>query len=610
MTSLRLSDTAFGTVGLTIGPELDLGSLSADLSAILGAPIFINNLDVSAVTLTGLTAAGRLSEDFPIPGSTLTVGGFANFTFAPDPSITGFTNLAFTSQTIAAEDGAYFDISDGQILSTVENVLRFDDFVNTFDFSATGTAPLEIFLSGVAPFDDPGNDPYTGYLIIGNEGDTIIEGSNFNDAAFLGSNRYVMGAGNNVFFGGFDDALVEGGAERDELFGGDGLDTLLGDAGSDLLFGGDNDDILDAGPGNDILYGSRGNDVLTGGAGLDRFVFANDYNIASSVEGLPVNTGLGVSSGVDGVNINGLQDFTPGEDLVVFPSQADPQAQFSSGYRLVPGTGPDGENLLSFQVLDGEFQPLEEFVIEDLSATVDTASVLVRLEQGVDPVSFQDLNLFYDEGDGGLAGAVSIEVVFTAAEQSVGDNIKLFYGLSTLREPGSGFLGGQDKFDLTAFGLTEFRLDPDGADTRLLLDGQGGSVEATGVEEAVKDILFSFVDIGQSEMFLVDELLQFGGFEPDFFLDQDAGVYRPVHVEFGSVEGDELVVYVDTDRDGAYSYESDMAFRVIDVFSDSPGDLAATNLYSDPLGDGSGSGIFIFNEEQYALWFNDAEFAP
>lgn len=617
MASLKLSDSAFGSVGLVIAPDLDLQSISDDLNALLGVPIFLNNLDVSGVTLTGLTAAGRISEGIPVAGSTLTVGGFANFEFGPNPSIAFFNTLAFTQQTILADGGEFFSIGEGDILSAVENSLRFDEWVNTFDFSATGSAFLEIFVDSVAPFDSPDNAPYSGYRIVGNDGFNIINGKFFDEnLQYQGGNTYVMGAGTNVFFGFADNALVEGGTERDELFGGEGADTLLGGEGNDILFGGDNDDIVNGGAGNDLIYGSLGDDSLTGGAGMDRFVFANNYDIVTSVSGeggfITVNTGFNVSNGVDGVNINVLEDFTSGEDLVVFPVQVDPQGQGSNGYRLLPETGPDGENRLTFQILDGMFEPLEQFVIEDVSASLDTGGVLVRLEQVVELVSFQDLDLFFspDENDAGLVGAVSMEIAFTNEAQSSADNIKFFFGLSTLRETGSGFLGGQDKFDLTAFGLTEFRLDPDGSDSRLVLDGQGGSIEVTGVEEAVKGILFSFVDPQQSESFLYDQLSQSGGSQPDFFYDLDAGVYRPVHVEYMLGQGDDIFVYVDTDRNGAYDYETDLAFRVSNVFSDSPGDLAAANLYSDSLGDGSGTGIFIFNEDQYALWFNDGEFGP
>lgn len=613
MNSLRLSDAAFGTVGLTIAPNLDLQAISDDLSLLLGAGIFLNNLDVSAVTETGLTAAGRISEDFPIPDSTLTVGGFANFALGPDPAVTNFTTLAFTFQTFVAEEGRFFEIRDGDILSASENALRFDGQVSTFDFSGFGV-PAEILLSSIAPFDAPENDPYTGYLIVGGDNGSVVFGKPFDEnLTYQGSNTYVFeNNARNVFVGDGDAARVIGGVRLNELYGGQGADWLQGGSdfiGRDVLFGGDGDDILEGGDGSDRIYASRGDDVLSGGIGLDRFIFANDYDIVTSVfvdggfETLFINTGLGVSDGVDDVNINVITDFTVGQDLVVLPLY-DIDTQEVSGFNLDLEQGEPGQNLVNVALTDGMF-PLETFVFEDSTGEFDAGGLLVQLEQTTNVVSFQALDAGIEQGQD-FADA-SFEVVFTRPEQSLGSAPKFFFGLSTAREEGSGILGGQDKFDLSEFALSDFRPDPDGTSQRAIADGEGGFTTVTGFSGEGVDILFNFVDVQQSQQFTLNSLGE-GDVAVDFFLDPDAGVYRPVHVEYGTIEGDDIVVYVDTDLDGAYSFDSDLVFQVSFIQSLNEGDLTATDLYNDPLGDGSGTGIFIFTEQQEVLWFNDPEF--
>jgi uncharacterized delta-60 repeat protein len=126
----------------------------------------------------------------------------------------------------------------------------------------------------------------------------IIYGSSGNDLIRVGDGVTapveVFGeAGNDVIFGGHNDATLHGGAGKDKLFGGDGhnlLDggegndllevgahnknsaTLLGGAGDDVLIGGGGSDLLDGGDGNDHLHGRGGADTCLGGAGKDHYV--------------------------------------------------------------------------------------------------------------------------------------------------------------------------------------------------------------------------------------------------------------------------------------------------------------------------------------------------
>ncbi|MEQ8801834.1 MAG: hypothetical protein RLP45_07330, partial [Haliea sp.] len=333
MASLKLSDSAFGSVGLSITENLDLAALSASLTALLGQNYQFDSLDVSSVTVEGLPsfdpqlgADGLIATGLGLSGSRITVGGFdaffASFQLGDPLSFTGFETLALTPQTIAdvTQFTPSFTIFDGIIDDAFERSLTFDDTLLAFDFSALGTGPLEIRLQSVAPGDTDASPPFSGYQITGNDGDTVIYGTSGLEVSYFGSNTYLLGEGNNAFFGGSDNAAVTGGSGRDLLFGGFGDDILLGGAGNDILFGGESFNFgtstLDAGAGNDILFGSSGNHELTGGTNGDRFVFANGYDISVTLEGggSTVNTGFNVSDGESGSNR--LMDFDPTQVLM------------------------------------------------------------------------------------------------------------------------------------------------------------------------------------------------------------------------------------------------------------------------------------------------------
>jgi hypothetical protein len=112
----------------------------------------------------------------------------------------------------------------------------------------------------------------------------------------------VRRRGDDLYFGGGTNALVDGGPGDDRLFGGDGADTLIGAAGDDGLSGGGDADtfVLAPGPGgtaidagdDQIFDFSVGEDkVDLGGRGLS---FA-DLNTETSYLELP--GGFRVASG-------------------------------------------------------------------------------------------------------------------------------------------------------------------------------------------------------------------------------------------------------------------------------------------------------------------------
>ncbi len=630
MASLKLSNSAFGSVGFSLTENIDLAALSATLTTLLGRAYQLDSLDVSRVTQEGLPnfnpqlgTGGLTALGLGAAGSGITIGAFNVFSSATGPgeplSFAGFETLFLTPQTIAevAEFTPSFYIFEGGISDSFENSLSFDGALRTFDFSALGEGPLEVYLDAMAP-GDTAESP-SGYTIIGNDGDTVLFGflapPSESGPPYYGSNTYILGEGNNIFLGGDDNAQVTGGAGRDAVFGGFGADTLVGGAGNDVLFSGASigiglgDSTLDGGEGDDRLYGGRGSHELTGGAGLDRFVFANDYDIVVSAEGeegFSVNTGFGVSDGQSG--INRVMDFTPGEDLLAYSVTDLALASGSLLFDVSEQTGNLGESL--FQIAISFGQESETILIEDVSGDFGIGNFVFMVQQSTNLLEdrqYLDQSVFVPSQEISFDGA--FEVAYLSANQSQGAGYDIFEGFSLQPfvfsgdEP-PGPIGGQDKFDLSALGLTDFLVAEGGAATREIGGAGGASSLVAGNEVAVEDILFNNVEFD----YLLDRLLQ--GSEEDtsgfFFDDRDPEnpMYRAMHVEYSNIDGEEFIAYIDADRNGGFDLENDMAFFVRLGGFGNPGLDAVTDLYN-PLATGGGTGIFIFDESQYDFWLND-----
>ncbi len=81
--------------------------------------------------------------------------------------------------------------------------------------------------------------------------------------------RVVAGTGNDVVNGNSANNILRGNSGHDRLYGKGGDDTLYGNSGDDWLNGGQGADTLDGGAGTDNLEGGAGADSLTGGPGAD-----------------------------------------------------------------------------------------------------------------------------------------------------------------------------------------------------------------------------------------------------------------------------------------------------------------------------------------------------
>jgi Ca2+-binding RTX toxin-like protein len=116
---------------------------------------------------------------------------------------------------------------------------------------------------------------------------TVLQLDNVDFAAIVGAATLRGGDGRNIVVG--DDAAqnILLGADDDVLFGGAGNDIVGSAGGNDLLDGGSGDDIVVGGIGNDSLVGGAGSDALQGGrsdSGGWTFTLGADGKLSASHE--------------------------------------------------------------------------------------------------------------------------------------------------------------------------------------------------------------------------------------------------------------------------------------------------------------------------------------
>ncbi len=247
----------------------------------------------------------------------------------------------------------------------------------------TGTGPVAD-TSGTANIDidaslaNPGIN--VGLEIIGNAGDSILIGTNFNDRidgglgadtleGLIGDDTYVvrdqravvlelLGSGNDTVeaVGSFGYVLPNE-VENLTLFGtgvngtGNALDNVIvGNDVANVLLGLAGNDTIRGGGGDDRIEGGAGSDVMTGGLGADRFVFGSVADIGNDPLLLETITDLEAADLLDftGIDANsaiaGVQEFAfiGGNDFT-----APGQLRFANG--ILSGD-VDGDTAADFQL--------------------------------------------------------------------------------------------------------------------------------------------------------------------------------------------------------------------------------------------------------------------
>ncbi|MCF2147694.1 M10 family metallopeptidase C-terminal domain-containing protein [Desmonostoc muscorum LEGE 12446] len=307
-----------------------------------------NSIDASAFTQGGVLLNGKQGNDTLLGGQkddTL-IGGTGN------DSINGGAGI----DTIL-EGGFDFTLKDGSLLGNGTDILNSiekanltgnggNNFLNAIEFTGSvtldggfgidtlyGAAGDDILIGGRSAEDD---------AILGNGGNDLVYGGDFQSTTFTGNDALNGGAGNDTLFGGdgndfligdTNDDQLFGGFDNDTLFGNDGNDTLMGEDGLDNLYGGDGidslsggngidyiegnigDDLLFGDDGDDILHGGDNNDKLNGGNGNDQ-LFGDTGN--DTLMGVQVSVGSNFGKDEIDILIGGQ-----GQDSFVFGSSGN-----------------------------------------------------------------------------------------------------------------------------------------------------------------------------------------------------------------------------------------------------------------------------------------------
>lgn len=155
--------------------------------------------------------------------------------------------------------------------------------------AADGTGPQTIHISGSSTTPAPGqpaNGTAIGLVIDTSHlpAGSTLELNNVDFAAVVGAATLRGGDGQNYVIGDGAAQNILLGADDDVLYGGGGNDIVGSAGGNDYLDGGSGDDTVVGGIGNDTLVGGTGNDVLQGGRsdqGAWQFYLGTDGTVSA-----------------------------------------------------------------------------------------------------------------------------------------------------------------------------------------------------------------------------------------------------------------------------------------------------------------------------------------
>lgn len=334
-----------------------------------------------------------------------------------------------------------------------------DEVQTTLAAYALGANVENLTYTGAAAFTGTGNT--LNNVIVGNGGADILSGL----------------AGNDTLDGGDGNDTLDGGEGNDTLEGADGTDTLTGGIGDDILLGGDDSDVLTGGDGNDTLDGGDEADIMTGGIGNDIYVVddvgdqvtetANagtdtvqssiTYTLGNNVENLTLTgngningTGNTLNNVITGTGSNNVLTGNAGNDTLVGGGGNDNLNGGADSDWLSGGTGSD--------TLDG------------------------------------------GAGDDIIIGGTGNDTINLA---SGGNDILVWNNTGSGADIVNGFdadpAGGQDRIDLSAFGITAANLaarvvesNIAGGGTRLTITDVNntsvGTIDINGVAAGLIDV--------------------------------------------------------------------------------------------------------------------------
>lgn len=385
------------------------------------------------------------------------------------------------------------------------------------------------------------------------------------------------------------------------------FENITGSAAIDRLYGDGSTNSINGAAGNDWIVGRGGignedgdGDHLVGGDGNDRFIYETESDSATSrTNDEQTNTVRHQWDTID--------DFGNGGDTIVFNTTDEGVVTELSAGALVVDNGPsaqfriqidqNGDGNVAGPAVDNVNDQDYSFI--DMTGQIDEGDILFRVAQS-DGRDLQYLDKAVNATD------LQFEIVYTSADESnnlAGPDEFHNFQLNT-----AGGLGnGADKIDLRSFDFESFAGNQIAGDGRPAADDKNDD----GISDLVQGIIYT-TPVTVNSITEVENFFREG---------MDAtGTHRAVHVQLES--GDAIIgsnnfrVFVDVDRDGNYTQENDLVFDLMNV---KDVDIEAANvvvdgnkagfvnyLFNDQQADGTGNGIFIFNDAQYNFWNAEA----
>jgi Ca2+-binding RTX toxin-like protein len=417
-----------------------------------------------------------------------------------DGGASKFHGRALVDTVVDAVFHAGFDIKNGRFVNE-----DGDQNERVADVAAW----LNYFLNGrVYLVGDSGNNE----LYSGKYSTAVGAGIDETYDAGAGNDKIWADIGNDIVLAGDGNDESGGGAGNDQMYGGAGEDELFGDVGDDILYGDGGDDDLVGGRGNDTLIGGAGPDCLWGQGGNDRLEGGDDADMMGGGKGKDITYGGGGDDQIFDESGADFIDAGDGNDKVgggkgadtLLGGAGDDEIWDDHGKDVIDGG--DGNDTLGggrgFNIVDGGAG--NDKIYGGRAGEVlrgGDGNDEVHGDQGADRLEGGAGNDDLNGGEGAdilIGGSGADELCLWDDSNSadilvfnVGDTGTVVGGIDIVE----GFVAGEDKIDLKAFGqMTLSVVDFSSTGPSMYYDGKMLRIDSDADRVADAIIEFKWVD--------------------------------------------------------------------------------------------------------------------